>query len=65
VQPYWVVTDADYKKLPRRERGHFKRCPECREWFDMRELHDVFFHCVDGHVPKTDIQFQGPDFRVE
>ena len=60
MQSYLAVTDADYKKLPRAERKHFKRCSECRKWFDMRDLDEVFFHCVDGHVHKADIQFREP-----
>ena len=64
VQLYFV-TDAQYKKLPRSKRKNFKRCPECGKWFDMRELDEVFYHCVDGHVPKAKIQFRSPDVTVE
>ena len=60
MQSYLAVTDAQYKKLSKSERKQFKRCPECGKWFDMRDLDDVFFHCVDGHVPKEEIQFREP-----
>jgi len=60
MQSYLAVTDAQYKKLSKSERKQFKRCPECGKWFDMRDLDDVFFHCVDGHVHKSDIQFREP-----
>jgi len=65
VQPYPAVTDGEYKKLSKSERKQFKRCPECGKWFDMRELDDVFFHCVDQHIPKTDVQFRSPDIKAD
>ena len=26
------------------EREHHQQCPECKEWFDMRNLNEVFSH---------------------
>jgi hypothetical protein len=33
-----------FKYIPREERRHFMKCPDCGEYFDMRDLQDVFNH---------------------
>jgi hypothetical protein len=32
------------KYLPIAERRHFMKCPDCGNYFDMRDLQDVFNH---------------------
>ena len=32
------------KDISPEEREHFERCPECKEWFDLRNLNEVFAH---------------------
>lgn len=39
----------DLANIPDEEREHFERCPECKEWFDMRNLNEVFAH---EHYPQ-------------
>lgn len=41
----------DLDKIPDKEREHFMRCPKCEEWFDMRDLSQVFEHEHSG-LPK-------------
>jgi uncharacterized C2H2 Zn-finger protein len=40
--------DAD--GVAQTESDHFMKCPGCGEWFDMRELAQVFKHIHDGDV---------------
>ena len=54
----------DYETLSPEEKIHFLRCSECGEWFDCRQLDEVFFHCVDHH-DRPDIQYDGPGVRIE
>lgn len=32
------------KQIPDSEREHFMLCPDCKNWFDMRDLAAVFRH---------------------
>jgi hypothetical protein len=32
------------EEINEEEREHYLQCPECKEWFDMRNLNEVFRH---------------------
>jgi hypothetical protein len=40
--------DAD--GVARAEADHFMKCPGCGEWFDMRDLAQVFSHLHDAEI---------------
>jgi hypothetical protein len=40
--------DAD--GIAQTEADHHMKCPGCGQWFDMRELAEVFEHIHDGDV---------------
>jgi hypothetical protein len=40
------------------DRQHFMQCRTCGEWFDMRNLDEVFKHETD-HKDRPDIQYAG------
>lgn len=50
----------DISTLPPDEQKHFMKCEYCKEYFDMRDLGDVFLHadgkCLEG-VEKPKIPF--------
>jgi hypothetical protein len=33
------------------ERENFEQCPECNQWYDLRELGDVLHHDQLDHEP--------------
>ena len=32
------------RQLDEKEKNHFMKCPVCSDWFDMRDLTEVFQH---------------------
>jgi hypothetical protein len=49
-----TMTEEEYEKLPGAERKHFRKCPDCREVFDIRRFDDVVSHLVH-HYPKQSV----------
>jgi len=35
---------------PEKEAGYFEKCPECGEWFDVRDLDQVLTHVHDAEI---------------
>jgi hypothetical protein len=52
------MTKAELETLSAEEQKHFHSCQACGEYFDMRQLDEVMFHCTD-HKPRPDIQYSG------
>lgn len=47
--------DAD--GVARTESDHFMKCPGCGQWFDMRDLAQVFSHVHDAEIEMV----EGPE----
>lgn len=61
-----MSTEA-FENAPEEDKKHFQQC-ECGEYFDRRDLDEVFFHCVADHIPQPDIPYGGctpPERRAE
>ena len=43
--------------LPETESDHFMKCPGCGQWFDMRDLAQVFSHVHDAEIEMV----EGPE----
>lgn len=40
-------TGVDADGIAQSEADHFIKCPECGEWFDMRDLAQLLWHAHD------------------
>ena len=53
------MNDSDYLQLPEGERQYFLRCDGCGDYFDKRQIEQVFFHIINDHKGKLNILQQG------
>ena len=49
------ITGIDADGLAKSDADHFMECPGCGEWFDMRDLGQVFQHIHDGEIDSDEV----------
>ena len=50
ASPSMVAKGRDADGIAQREADHFMKCPAFGEWFDMRDLGEVFEHWHDAPI---------------